>query len=55
MGTGSEVEAGVLDGMSRPGVWWCFLLLLLTEVLHGACSRAEVHRYGCTSVEVARG
>lgn len=45
MGTGSEVEAGGLDGMSRlvECVW--VLLMLLTEVPHGACSRAEVQGY----------
>lgn len=58
MGTGSEVEAGGL-GWDVPGWGVCggggALLLLLTEVLHGACSRAKVHGYGSTSVEVGPG
>lgn len=59
MGTGSEVEAGGL-GWDVPDWGVCggggaALLLLLTEVLHGACSKAKVHGYGSTSVEVGPG
>lgn len=45
MGTGSEVEAGGFDGMSRLGECGWVLLMLLTEVPHGAHSRAEVQGY----------
>lgn len=49
MGTGSEVELGCGGGGGA------LLLLLTEEVLQAACSRAKVHGYGSTSVEVGPG